>query len=209
MIEVEIKVRITEPEKIRQKFEQLEGKYMLSLEHEDTYYNMPERLRDFRKTDEALRIRKSTEFQKEDKQKGEITNFYLTYKGKKLDKVSKTREELETKVKDGKKLKQILDLLTFREIFTVKKERELYKIPFDGKQIEALIDYLPILQEHFIEVEIRAKDEGQIKSAREILFRFLKKIGITKEESIRKSYLELIAEEFKKKSKRNRNKNKK
>ena len=45
----------------------LNGVYKLSLLHEDTYFNMPKELRDFKKTDEALRIRKSIEFQKDNK----------------------------------------------------------------------------------------------------------------------------------------------
>ena len=64
MIEVEIKARITDPNEIKENFEKLNGIYKISLYHEDTYFNMPKKLRDFKKTDEALRIRKSVEFQK-------------------------------------------------------------------------------------------------------------------------------------------------
>jgi adenylate cyclase class 2 len=202
MIEVEIKIRIDDPLEIRKKFEKSKGKYILSLEHEDTYLNMPQELRDFRDTDEALRIRKSIEYNKNEKQKQKNTRYYLTYKGKKLDNVSKTRKELETIVKNGKTAREILKLLEFREIFTVKKKRELYEIPFQGQKIEALIDYIPILKEHFIEVEALAENKEQIEIARKLLFQFLESIGIKKEQSIRKSYLELIAEAFKRKSKR-------
>ncbi|GAH16023.1 unnamed protein product [marine sediment metagenome] len=62
LIEVEIKARISNPDDIKEKFEILNGVYKLSLLHEDTYFNMPIKLRDFKKTDEALRIRKSIEF---------------------------------------------------------------------------------------------------------------------------------------------------
>lgn len=204
MIEVEIKVKIQDPEELKQRFAESEGKYIISLDHEDTYYNMPQELRDFRKTDEALRIRKSAEYNKHDKQKETKTRFYLTYKGEKLDRVSKTRKELETIVKKGKTMKKILKILEFREIFTVKKERELYEIPFKGDKIEALIDYIPILREHFIEVEALAESKDEIKKARGRLFQFLKQIGIKKEQSIQKSYLELIADRFKRKSTRKR-----
>ncbi|MGV9199087.1 MAG: class IV adenylate cyclase, partial [Promethearchaeia archaeon] len=183
MIEVEIKVRIPDPEVMRQKFREKHGKYTLSLEHEDTYFNMPKKLRDFRKTDEALRIRKSIEFDKNNEKQGQTINYFLTYKGEKLDTVSKTRKELETKAENGQVLKDILKVLTFREVFTVKKKRELYKIPFEGKKIEALIDYIPILKKHFIEVEAKAENRDQSGDARARLFRFLEKSGISKEES--------------------------
>ncbi len=67
MIEVEIKVKISDPEILRKKFKEQGGEYKTSLFHEDTYFNMPKELRDFKKTDEALRIRKSLSFNKYDK----------------------------------------------------------------------------------------------------------------------------------------------
>jgi len=47
MIEVEIKVRISDPSRIRKKFAEFNGVYKLSLHHEDIYFNMPMGLRDF------------------------------------------------------------------------------------------------------------------------------------------------------------------
>ena len=85
MIEVEIKVKISNPELILQKFEDNNGIYKISLLHEDTYFNMPNGLRDFKETDEALRLRKSIEFNKNLKTKGQNINYYFTYKGKKID----------------------------------------------------------------------------------------------------------------------------
>ena len=97
MIEVEIKVRILDPEAIRNNFRQKGAIYKLSLEHEDIYFNMPEGLRDFKESDEALRLRKSIAFNESDDSIGKKTDFYLTYKGKKLDNSTKTREEIEIK----------------------------------------------------------------------------------------------------------------
>ncbi len=192
MIEVEIKVRISDPELMRQNFEAKGGIYKLSLLHEDTYYNMPENLRDFKKTDEALRIRKSVTYHREEKNSKNPSKYYITYKGKKMDILSKTREELETSIKDGEKVKEILTILGFREIFTVNKERELYEFNYKNHQIKALIDYLPILKEYFIEVEYTTESNKEIDEAREILFDFLENLGFKKEDSITKSYLELI-----------------
>jgi len=70
MIEVEIKVRISDPDLIKKKFEEHQGFYKLFLLHEDTYYNMPKGLRDFKKTDEALRLRTSIRFDSNNKYHG-------------------------------------------------------------------------------------------------------------------------------------------
>ena len=197
MIEVEIKVKIENPDDMRKKFIEHSGIYKMSLLHEDTYFNMPEGLRDFRKSDEALRIRKSIESHIDRKEPRQKSKYFITYKGQKMDSTTKTRKELESIVEEGETLRDILKLLGFREIFTVKKERELYEFEYQGHKIEALIDYLPILKEHFIEVEIGTDSKEEIDKATRVLFDFLNIFGIREEQSIRKSYLELIADKFK------------
>lgn len=202
MIEVEIKVRILEPNEMRKRFEDNGGLYKISLLHEDTYFNMPNGLRDFRASDEALRIRKSIGFNKRIQDSERVIKYFITYKGQKIDTETKTRSELESTITDGEVLIEILKILGFQEIFTVKKERELYEFTFKNLKIEALIDYVPILKEHFIEVEYVADSNDNIDDARQILFDFLNQFDIKKDESIKESYLELIAERFRKKRKK-------
>ena len=198
MLEIEIKVKIQDPDSIRDKFEKNNGLYKFSFIHEDTYFNMPQGLRDFKKTDEALRIRKSIKYSKNEREEKQKTSYFITYKGKKLDKITKTRSELEVEIANGNDLRELLKALGFQEIFTVKKERELYDFEFKGQNIEALIDYIPILKENFIEVEIISESDDKLNESREILFDFLSLFSIKKEGSITKSYLELITEKFKK-----------
>jgi adenylate cyclase class 2 len=197
MIEVEIKVNISNPELIRKKFEENKGIYKLSLIHEDIYFNMPKGLRDFGKTDEALRLRKSVEFNKNNKPKKQVIDHFITYKGKKMDLDTKTRKELDIKIENIENMKLLLKELGFQEIFTIKKERELYEFEFKNYCIEALIDYIPILDQHFLEVEFLLDSAGNLEDSKEVLFDFLSLFSIKKEESIRKSYLELIFEKFK------------
>ena len=194
MIEVEIKAKISDPEGIREKFKIKNGIYILSLHHEDTYFNMPKKLRDFRETDEALRIRKSVEYEDGFESAESRINYYLTYKGKKLDSLTKTRKELEISVSNGDIMKDLLNSLGFREVLTIVKERELYEVHHKNKVILALIDYIPILNEYFIEVELITESTEKVEVARDLLFEFLSSINIKREESIRKSYLELILE---------------
>jgi len=196
LIEVEIKIQISDPFSIRNKFKQQGGIYKLSLIHEDIYYNMPIGLRDFAKTDEALRIRNSTEFKHGDKHRSKKKVSYITYKGKKLDKITKSRHEIELKLEDANSMKEILTNLGFREILTVKKERELYEFEHEGNKIEALIDYLPILNSYFLEVELIAQSNEELSEKRDQLFKFLSDFGFNQKDSIRKSYLELIIREI-------------
>ena len=194
MIEVEIKTHIKDPKFIQKQLKNMNAQYICSLIHEDTYYNMPEGLRDFKKTDEALRIRNSTKFDKFNKEIPQKTGIYLAYKGKKLDNDTKTRREIETKIQNGINLTEIFELLGFREVLTVKKERELYKLAYESYKIEILLDYIPFLDQFFLEVEFIAKSEENIEVIKDLLFEFLGKLGIERKNSIRKSYLELITE---------------
>ena len=193
LIEVEIKVRILDPDLIRKKLEKNQGSYKFSLIHEDTYYNMPKGLRDFKQTDEALRLRKSVRFDK-NKENPKKVEYYLTYKGEKIDAVSKTREEIDLQIEDIAKMGELLNLLGFQEVLTVNKERDLFELKFKNNKFEALIDYIPILNQHFLEVEYLSETKDEIERVRNILFDFLSSIGIQKIDSITKSYLELIIE---------------
>ncbi|MBY9008928.1 MAG: class IV adenylate cyclase [Candidatus Lokiarchaeota archaeon] len=196
MIEVEIKVKISDPNLIRKKFEDFNGLYKLSLHHEDIYFNMPIGLRDFKQTDEALRLRKSIEYNRHEKGMTQKSNYFITYKGKKIDITTKTREEIEVKIDEVEEMNKIFKLLGFREVFTIIKERELYGFKFKGTSIEALIDYIPILDQHFMEVELIAESYDEADKKREILFQFLENFGIKKQESVRLSYLELVADKL-------------
>lgn len=197
MIEVEIKVAISNPDLLKENLKKLKGKYIISLDHEDTYYNMPRKLRNFKKTDEALRLRKSIEFNKNNKENTTSTRSFITYKGKKIDQTTKTREEIEVEIKNLEKMKKLFENLGFREIFTIKKERELYEFNFKNEKIEVLIDFLPILNQNFMEAEVIVESVKEVALVKEKLFEFLKKIGISKTDSIRESYLELIAKKLK------------
>ena len=82
-------------------------------QHADSYYNHP--MRDYAETDEALRIRSIGE-----------ANF-ITYKGPRIDKTSKTRQELEISVHSGiegaMQYTELFDALKFKRVATVAKSR--------------------------------------------------------------------------------------
>ena len=173
MIEIEVKVR-ADHSKVRSILKNI-GATKIGVENQsDSYFAAPHR--DFAKTDEALRIR-SLEGQ-----------AVLTYKGPKIDKVSKTREELETPV-DEVSATKILHSLGFSNAGIVRKKREV----FSAGEITVCLDAVEGLGE-FLEVEIVAEDEKELDITRGKLFEFLKQFGAGEKDSIRTSYLEMVLE---------------
>ena len=80
-IEVELKFAVADAVAVREKLNQLGAEFLAPVIQTDNYYAHP--ARDFAATDEALRIRRVG------------TASYLTYKGPKIDQMTKTREETE------------------------------------------------------------------------------------------------------------------
>ena len=194
MYEVEIKVRIHDLEELRDIIRINGGSYKISLLHEDTYFNMPKELRDFKNTDEAIRLRKSEEFDKNDDDILLKSKCYLTYKGKKIDSNTISRQEIEVKVDSFDNMKEILKVLSFQEVLSIQKERELFELLYQDEKIEILLDYIPFLHQYFMELEMVVSSPQEIDDARGILFELLERFNINKDDSIRKSYLELIVE---------------
>ncbi len=194
MFEVEIKVQIQDLEELRDIIRYNGGSYKISLLHEDLYFNMPKELRDFKNTDEAIRLRKSEEFDKNDDDILLTSNCYLTYKGKKIDSTTKTRQEIEVMIDNFDNMKDILKVLGFQEVLTIQKERELYNFLYQDEKIEILLDHIPLLNQYFMELEIVVSSPQEIDDARGILFKLLDRFNINKDNSITKSYLELILE---------------
>ena len=89
-----------------------------SFTQQDEYFNHPER--DFQKTDEALRIRR------EQRNDG-TSHCCITYKGANDSLIGQSRRELETRVEDVHKMRQILLALGFRSAAEVKMRLIEYK----------------------------------------------------------------------------------
>ncbi len=175
MIEIEVKGYADEKvfERVRENFKLIRKEY-----HEDTYFQHP--CRDFSKTDEALRIRVR-------KFDGHFEAF-LTYKGPKIDPLSKTRKEIEVPISDPDKHTEILQNLGFREVLTIEKTREKYYVDkgviIDLDEVEGL--------GKFIEIEALAEGKEVVEETVKILREILESLGVTRFE--RRSYLELMLE---------------
>jgi len=144
----------------------------------DRYFNAPDR--DFRRTDEALRIRQCG------------SRNTLTYKGPKIDPLSKTRREIEVPLADGRRAAQsaakLLTALGYRAVGTVVKRRRVYRLRREGFGVEISLDDVAGLG-RFVELEIRA-EERRMRKARNALLRASGELGLRRPE--RRSYLELL-----------------
>ncbi len=173
MIEIEVKAFVEDQKQMERSIIEL-GATPVGIETQvDTYYNAP--YRDFGKTDEALRIRI---------QDGKSV---LTYKGPKMDEISKTRKELQTEISDADNMGNILSSLGFLPVATVSKKRKNFRI---GDFYISLDDVRNL--GNFMEVEVAVKGSKNYEEKVESIFKFMGKLGINRESTIRKSYLEMI-----------------
>ncbi len=172
MIEVEVKARADE--QTLSKILALGAVFLKEENHVDIYFNSP--LHDFRKTDEALRIRIKDEGSR------------LTYKGPKLDRETKSRQELTVKIDSPERMAEVLRSLGFLPFAEVRKHRTKYSL---GDVTFALDEVAGLGL--FLEVE--AKGDANYEEQKRRVISLLSELGLG--ESIRKSYLELLEEKSK------------
>lgn len=177
-MEVEVKAYAGNLREVEARIREMGAELTWVGEQVDTYYNHPER--DFAKTDEALRIRK------------EKDRNSLTYKGPKVDELSKTREEIQFSIENAETAGIMLVKLGFTVAGTVKKHRKKFKLgdmKISLDSVDGLGDF----------VEIEALDtnisEQDVSKTRDRIIVIMDDLGLEKRE--RTSYLELLYPELK------------
>jgi len=169
MIEVEAKAR-ARPD-TRQRILSMGAVLVGEENHHDIYFSSP--LRDFRKSDEALRIRIKEE------------GARLTYKGPKLDQQTKSRREITVKIDDPEKMEEVLKSIGFYPSAVVRKRRTKYRL----EQLTFALDEVEDLGS-FVEVEMAGEEDWERQ--RLMVLEILEQLELG--ESIRESYLELLDE---------------
>jgi len=171
MLEVEIKVRVPDLGRVRERVLLGHAGSPAKVHERDLYYNAPHR--DFGTTDEALRLRYAG---------GTCT---LTYKGKKKTEYRyKAREELNCGVDSGEILEQILQRLGFFRVAEVEKWREYFS--YRGATVS--LDEVKGLGSF---VEIEAPGSSMQEDPEEFVRAIAEELGI-EGEPILSSYLELL-----------------
>lgn len=176
MIEVEVKAKINDFKSVKRELKKINAIKIREEYQKDTYFNSP--IKDFAKTDEALRIRNST-------RKDNVNNF-ITYKGPKIESTSKTREEIEVAIEDIYKISKLFEKLGFKKGSIVVKNREIYEF---NEYIISLDDVEGLGP--YMEIEVDLEDESDFQPALKGIFKTFKKLGIFNGFE-RTSYLELL-----------------
>jgi adenylate cyclase class 2 len=149
-------------------------------EQTDTYFTSFHK--DFKKSDEALRLRESRDSSGK-------TEEYMTYKGPREDKSTVSRKELEIPVENASLALAFLCALSFTPAFKVHKKREYFGLG----DITLSLDEIERLG-FFLEMEVMTEKKEDIAKISRRLFSLAEKLGLSKSRSIQKSYLELILE---------------
>lgn len=175
-IEVEAKAYAKDLNAIEKVLIEKGAEFVWKGKQKDTYFNHPNR--DFAETDEALRIREMD------------GKTYFTYKGPKIDSITKTREEIEIQIEDPESAREFLLRLGFKEVRVVNKKRIKYHL----NDFTVCLDEVAGLGQ-FVEIEASSDDQDQINELRESILETLNSWNLMKTE--RKSYLELLFEKEK------------
>jgi adenylate cyclase class 2 len=176
LIEVEVKAGVKDFLLVEEQLNQI-GAVKIKKEHQiDVYFNAPHK--DYGVTDEALRIREIPE--------NGGKRIILTYKGAKMDDVSKTRKEIEVDVSESHNMALILENIGFRPAARVKKDRVIYNF-------EDFIITLDTVHNvgTFVEIEKEAQEGQDHSEILDDIFGIYRKLGI-EEGFERRSYLELM-----------------
>jgi adenylate cyclase class 2 len=170
MIELEIKVPCPDLEALEIRLVEMGARLAGDLDQEDFYFSHPSR--DFGATDEALRLRRENDRSR------------ITYKGPKLDRDTKMREEIELDVEDLIRMSQVLERVGFIPHYRVVKRRRVYIL----QGIQICLDRVVGLGD-FVEMEYEGQDleEGKRKIME-------LKHQLNLEGNERRSYLELLME---------------
>ena len=164
MLEIEVKIRIEDPDTIRVKLKKV-GAALHRDRHleENVLYDLPDKSL-FRRQS-ALRLRTSGK------------RSYLTFKGPtQKSRKFKVREEFETELKDPKQLSKILRSLGYREVFRYRKHRTVFRT----KKLSICLD------------ETEAGNFMELEGDRSDIVRFARALGFSKEDFIKTDYISML-----------------
>ncbi len=178
MLEVEAKYRWTDGPAIEAQLREWGATLIADRAEADHYLNAPDR--DFARTDEALRLRRIGQ-----------ENF-LTYKGPRRDRTTKTRTELEVPCPPGDARAaaylKLFEHLGYRAVAVVRKHRRIYELIRDDLTMHVCFDDVEGVG-RFVELEIVAEEAGAAK-ALELLARTASELRLGPTEP--RSYLEQL-----------------
>jgi len=176
-LEVEQKYPVTDRAQLQTQLAALGCVFHAPIEQADLYFAHP--ARNFKQTDEALRLRRSGD------------DVCITYKGPKLDPTTKTRREIELPIAGAEGYngyRELLEVLGFAAVMEVRKTRKPGTLHWEGTEIEVALDNVAGLGS-FVELEILSPAE-QLDAAKQCLASLAARLGLSQSE--RRGYLDLL-----------------
>jgi adenylate cyclase class 2 len=138
--EIELKIKLRNPNEVRKKLNALGALKIGKFKEVDVFYDVGEA--GLLKSDECRRLRRTG------------NKAVFTYKGRKTpDKKFKIREEIEVKVSDFEKTREILKKLGHKEGVSYEKIREIFELG----NVKIVIDKLPFIG-YWLEIEGSKKE---------------------------------------------------
>ena len=183
--EVEIKFRVTDFAELERCLQQRFGFLEFGGEtaESDIFFQHP--CKNFVQTDECLRLRKRIFA-------NGTSEFFLTYKGPKIDANTKTRREIEMSIAEPERCAKLLAALGFSSVASVQKFRRRMTLTIEHRHVDIVFDTLPALPEsarHFVEMETLAT-EVDVEECGTLILGIAEQLGLS--EPIRDSYLKLV-----------------
>lgn len=179
--EVERKFHVDDLTAVEERLHALDAEFHEEKVEEDTYFVHPSR--DFHQTDEAFRVRAV----------GRTSR--VTYKGPKIDRETKTRQEIDLRLPEGSETRDqwtaLFVALGFAPLAVVRKHRRKVFVQWQECRVEVSLDRIDSLGE-FVELELIA-DEAGMETAKSRIAALADRLGLTRNE--RRSYLELLLEQ--------------
>ncbi|MGQ9672184.1 MAG: class IV adenylate cyclase [Candidatus Aminicenantales bacterium] len=166
MVEIEVKIKLNEPARMRDAILRLGGQLVKERFREDnTLYDFPSRTLTQKKC--ALRLRRAGR------------KIFLTFKGSpQKSRRFKVREEFETEVRNEKSLRHILRCLSLAPVFHYRKFRTVYQ----KDRLKICFDETPLGD--FLELEGKRNE----------IMKLARALGFRREDLIKKDYVELLSE---------------
>ena len=181
--EVELKIRVPDLASTEAMLLKMGAEPLNAEVQTDVYFDHP--CKSFEESDEAIRIR-SRVIESGHEAADEHPAVELTYKGPKVDSITKTRAEYSVGLDDVMKMTQILKSAGFKEVASIVKRRKFLRIDDTTVSLDDVKEV-----GSYVEFEVMATGEAEMDEARTRMLSLVSKLGFSPEESVRESYLEL------------------
>ncbi|GAA1216676.1 hypothetical protein GCM10009665_03180 [Kitasatospora nipponensis] len=166
-IEAELKAIVRDPEAVMERLEEAHGPGRPEV-YRDTYYDTPTGSLD--QGDRELRIRTV--------HAADATRTMLTYKGARVDAVSGSKPEHETRVEDAEAAHDIVRGLGYVPVIAFEKHCRNYSFVAAGRELLATLVRVPEIDGTFLEVETIAAVDGDLTEALAVVRKVLADLGI-------------------------------